>query len=118
MIRSAGAVLLVLALAGCATPKPAPATAAGPAASNAAATGGGVIVALRPLAPDTPARRRVLAALGVAVAPAADDVEVIVRTDDGRPLSVMQGGAGALRAGERVALVGGPRIRIAPHAAP
>jgi hypothetical protein len=64
----------------------------------------------------------VLAALGVAVAPADDgkvgDGEVIVRTDDGRPLSVMQGAAGTLRAGERVALVGGPRIRLAPRAAP
>lgn len=113
MIRSVGAVLLMLALAGCAAPKPAPAIAVGPAAATTAATGGGVIVALRPPAPDTPARRRVLAALGVAAAPAGD-AEVIVRADDGRPLSVMQHDSRALRAGERIALVGGPRTRIAP----
>lgn len=106
MIRSVAVGLLMLALAGCAAPQPAPLVAVSPGAA-----GNGVIVVLRPPAPDSPARRRVLVALGVAPMPAGD-AEVIVRADDGRPLSVMQGGA--LRPGERVALIGGSRTRLAP----
>jgi outer membrane lipoprotein SlyB len=108
---------VLLALAGCTAPAakaPVQAVSATPAAVPRA-SGGGVIVAVRPASRATPSRRSVLAALGLGHAAAADDtVEFIVRGDDGAPISVMQADAGDLRTGDRVALIPGARTRIAP----
>lgn len=108
----------LLALAGCAAPAPlikseAPIHSEAPVQSVAPGTG--TIVAMRPSPPATPSRRSVLAALGVAPGAAPDGtVEFIVRGDDGQPISVMQSDAGDLHTGDRVALISGSRLRIAP----
>ena len=104
----------LLALAGCAAPAATVPTAVTPSPlTRAAAPVGGVIVAVRPAPLDTPARRSVLAALGLPPTAANGDVEIIVRADDGQPVSVLQNDAGDLRVGDRVALVAGQRTRIA-----
>ncbi len=107
---------VLLALAGCTAPAArTPVAAVAAPLPQGGPAGGGTIVAMRPLASDSPARRSVLAALGVAPGAAADGaVEFVVRGDDGRPISVMQGDVGDLRAGDRVALIPGHRTRIAP----
>jgi len=105
---------VLLALAGCTAPAAnTPVAAVAAPLRQGGTAGGGTIVAMRPLPSDSPARRSVLAALGVA--PAEDGaVEFVVRGDDGRPISVMQGDAGELHAGDRVALIPGHRTRIMP----
>lgn len=106
-------LVVLLALSGCTAPATlTPALPPSPVASEA--LGSGVIVARRPPPPATPARHSVLAALGAAPDAAGGEVEFIVLADDGRPISVMQSDAGGLRTGDRVALIPGPRLRIAP----
>jgi len=88
----------------------APAAVAAPAASSDA----GVIVTLRPMT--VAASSTILVALnqdalGRAPRPPAG-VEVIVRGDDGRTVSVVQADGGGLRPGDRVRLTGGARTRI------
>ncbi len=101
-----GAILpALLLLSGCAGQAPPPAVAL--AASSAAVRG--VVVEERP-ALTGGAAAAILAALRVPAAAdqpvaAAQDVEFIVRTDDGRTLSVVQPNRAALRAGEPVILL-------------
>lgn len=107
-------LVVLLALSSCTAPATlTPPLPPSPAPSEA--LGSGVIVARRSPPPATPARHSVLAARGAAPdAAAGGEVEFIVRADDGRPISVMQSDAGDLRTGDRVALIPGPRLRIAP----
>ncbi len=100
------ALLWLALLAGCAAPQPAPA----PVAARSDAPGHGVVVAIREVRP--PAGAQVLGLVGAGPV-RSGAVEVIVRADGGRTLSVVQAGADGLRPGQRVTLSGGVRTAIA-----
>jgi hypothetical protein len=120
-------VLLLAILFGCA-----PASNIGrreDAAHADVATNRGLILTVRPIPAGTrPARLAALTALTAAShagetdrmpngtapeAPGAESVEVVVREDDGKIVSVVQSGGSGLRAGERVVIVPGERARLA-----
>jgi outer membrane lipoprotein SlyB len=87
----------------------------------------GIIASLRPVlqaAPNgvaTDPGARILAAIGVGVpagvGTAPGEAEFVIRADDGRTLSIMQANDKNFRAGQRVALSGGPRMQVVSLAA-
>jgi hypothetical protein len=103
------AALIVLNVSACAPARtdviPAAAPARGP---------NGVIVTIRPM---TATSNAVLAVLNEGTAVRTGrleaETEFIIREDGGRTISVVQTDADGLKAGERVALTGGARTRIA-----
>ena len=104
-------VLMTLAIGGCAPGKPVPPPAAASARSG---PGQGTIVSVRPVvAPPSAASRILIAGIsghGDAVRAVS---EFIVRTDDGRTLSLVQSNEANFRQGDRVALTAGARTRLA-----
>lgn len=98
--------LLAVGLAGCGPGSPPPPPAA-PALEL------GTIVSVRPvLAPPAAAARILIAAPGDG-ATERRAFEFIIRTDDGRTLSVVQSNDANFRIGDRVALTAGARTRLA-----
>jgi outer membrane lipoprotein SlyB len=112
MLTLVGLAIFVPALTGCA---PAGLRAGGaPPTPLPASLDSGVIVSLRPMT--VTASNAVLVALNQdalsrAARPAAA-VELTIRQDGGRTVSVVQQDAAAFRPGDRVRLTGGPRTRV------
>lgn len=111
----------LLVLAGCAArtePPPAPKAQAAPVpkAQAAPVPAGvpGVILAMRPVAPENPEPAHILlAGLGTPDAFAHGQVfEFIVRTDSGAMISIVQPRTGGLHAGEHVSILRGAETRI------
>lgn len=107
------AVLMVLSASACAPARTDVVHATAPA-SPSRGPDGGVIVTMRPVKAASDA---ILAALNEGGAARAGRsgaaVEFIIRDDSGRTISVVQTGADGFKPGERVALTGGARTRIA-----
>jgi outer membrane lipoprotein SlyB len=116
-------LLLACGLAGCASGVR-PAMPAAPAVASAASgPKEGTVAAVRPIAP-LPAESGVapgadpagaiLAAMGVAAAPSGGRAltEIIVQTNDGQTLSVVQPNAAGLVSGAQVVLLPGPLPRL------
>jgi outer membrane lipoprotein SlyB len=119
-VSAAAALGVSLGLAACARRSVAP-TASSPEFGHAGSFG--AIVALRPIPAAAPAG--LLSAIGAtaggaAAAPAVEfpALEFIVHQDDGRTISVVQTNESRLRLGERVAIGGGARARLARGAPP
>lgn len=112
--RAAGVVvfLLLAGLCGCAAAPVAAVEAKGPAEGPVSH---GVVASVRPMAGGPGAvRGRILGAIGMAAPePREGVVEIIIRQDDGRALSVMQANTDSIRAGERVLLTRGTGTRVA-----
>ncbi len=114
------AFLLLAGLCGCAA---APVAAAEAKSLAEGPVSHGVVVAVRPMTEAPGAvRGRILGAVGVVAAervgvaspaPREAVVEIIVRQDDGRAISVMQANTDGIRAGERVLLTRGAGTRVA-----
>jgi outer membrane lipoprotein SlyB len=119
----AGASLLSFGLAGCAS-RVAPASGAiaavqAPAASNGPAYA--IVDSVRPIAPGANPQGDILTAMGVpAPAGGASACEILVWTEDGETLSVVQANAAGLRPGERVIVLPGaiPRLMVPQAASP
>jgi outer membrane lipoprotein SlyB len=87
----------------------------------------GIIASLRPVTQSGPhgtatgPGASILAAIGVGVptgtGAAPSEAEFVIRADDGRTLSIMQANDKNFRAGQRVALRGGPRMQVVSLAA-
>ncbi len=105
------ACVLMAALAGCAAPPP-HIVAPGPEAvipGRLEAT----VVAIRPVPPATPqGSGAVLAAMGAPAGQTDGNAEVILRTDQGSVLSIVQSGTVGLMPGARVVVVTSPRLQI------
>jgi hypothetical protein len=117
------ALLLALVLASC---SPAPKQVA--AIPQPVPMQYGIIASLRPVLQGPPSGvatdpgARILAAIGVGVPAGAGsapgEAEFVIRADDGRTLSIMQANDKNFRAGQRVALRGGPRMQVVSLTAP
>ena len=103
---------LLACLAACAPKQPAaPAAAAVAAPSTQAAVPQATILAVREVPGIDPQPIRVL--LGrLGAAKSGIGTELILRADDGAVMSVVQAGASEFRAGQRVALVRGPKLTL------
>ena len=108
-MRHKWSLIIPLLIGGCAIPSTAPPPVA--ADSHKA-----VIIAVRPIAP-APA---ILAAIGTTGRAALPDPqsyssvkrEFILRTEDGRVVSVVQDGADRLHLGDSVSIIGGDHARL------
>lgn len=103
-MRVLGALLLLLAVAACApiARSPAPATSASPAANLPS---GGTILSMRPVAISSQQIASIGNAIGASLGgPDAGrgSTEIIVRTNDGNVISVVQTDAAELHPGDRV----------------
>lgn len=104
------ATAVTLGVAACAPAAP-PVRAETPAVAPRGSDGG-LIVSVRPMT----ASDAILLALNEGAARGAHSggaMEFIIRQDSGRTISVVQANADGFRPGERVALTGGARTRIA-----
>jgi outer membrane lipoprotein SlyB len=121
----AGALALALALSACApTTRPSPTASAPELPGGPAGPAYGTIDAVRPIAMSAGAtgndpKAQILTAMGVAApgAPDATASEIVVQTDDGQTLSVIQANPAGLAPGERVEIVPGAMPRLQPLAA-
>jgi len=109
-----GAVLALAAwLAACAPTAPAPQLAAGPPATAVRAR----VVAVRALDGVSTGQAPVLRAIGAhadaTATPGAAGTEIVLRTEDGRTVSVVQPDAAGLRPGDQVILQGAERVHVA-----
>lgn len=106
------ATFMVLgALAGCAAPAPRVVTH-GPEVVVPARVEA-TVVAIRPVPPATPqGSGAVLAAIGAPAGQTDGNAEIILRTDQGSVLSVVQSGTVGLMPGGRVVVVTSPRLQI------
>lgn len=98
--------LLAAGLAGCVPGSPAP-------PPSAPALELGTIVSVRPVVASPTAASRILIAAPGGGATERRAFEFIIRTDDGRTLSVVQSNDANFRTGDRVALTAGARTRLA-----
>ncbi|MCB8883459.1 hypothetical protein ACELLULO517_24640 [Acidisoma cellulosilytica] len=106
------AVPILGVLAGCAAPAPRVLSTEPEAA--VAGRIDATIIAIRPVPPAAPqGGGAVLAAMGTQNGGGASETEIIVRTDQGNVLSVVQTDVTGLAAGARVVVLTSPRLRIA-----
>jgi translation initiation factor IF-2 len=108
---SFAALALLAGIVGCTPPKP-----PSPAPQAATETHRGVVVSVRPTEGPAAIRARILAAVDTqAPTPAAEGVvmEVIVRTSDGRTVSVIQEGGQALHRGDHVVVTQDAHLLLA-----
>jgi len=105
------AFLVLAALTGCAAPAPR-IVSPGPEAvvpGRVQAT----VIAVRPVPPATPqGSGAVLAAMGAPAGQTGGNAEIILRTDQGSVLSIVQSGAAGLTQGARVVVLTSPRLEI------
>jgi outer membrane lipoprotein SlyB len=114
------AVMLALALAACAAvPRPSPTVALPETPGRPTGPAFGTVAAVRPItdAAGNGPEARILTAMGVAAPGGAVGAEIVVQTDDGQTLSVVQANAAGLAPGARVEIVPGAMPRLAPLAA-
>lgn len=115
------AVLFAIALAGCGAPKPASiAASAGQAAAKTAPLRA-TILAVRPVPPAAPqGSGAILTAMGAAAVQGSGEAEIILRTDGGAILSVVQPVTSSLVPGARVVVLTSPSLHLVQpgHAAP
>jgi outer membrane lipoprotein SlyB len=116
-------LIVVTALAGCAPPRP-PVTQASPAETAAGLQGPAyaTVASVRPIGgfgttADTNPDAAILPAMGVAASAmpsGSASSEIVVRTDGGETLSVVQPDAAGLSPGERVMVLPGGLPRLTP----
>jgi outer membrane lipoprotein SlyB len=117
------AVALALALSACAAvSRPSPTAARPETPVGPTGPAFGTVATVRPLtlaagATGNSPEAQILTAMGVGAPVGAAGSEIVVQTDDGQTLSVVQANPAGLARGERVEIVPGAMPRLAPLAA-
>jgi outer membrane lipoprotein SlyB len=104
--------ILMLSLAGCAAPAPHIASSGGEAATARGVQA--TILAIRPVPPAAPqGSTAILTAMGAPAGQTTGESEIILRTDDGAILSVVQAESSGLAPGARVVVLTSPNLHLA-----